>query len=89
MTTLKLKTRVNRARQLHLELPDDFPVGEVEVTIHVPVQMFISPDQQPWSSAELDAMLAFVPVAARDIRTGAWNPNRRPDDALDPAWDGG
>lgn len=88
MTTLKLKAYVNRTRQLTLELPGDFPVGEVDVTIRMPVQMFIAPDQQPWSSGELDTMLAFVPAAARDIKTGAWTQNGFASDAFDPAWDG-
>ena len=73
MDTIKLKAFVNRSRQLTMELPASFPVGEVEITVQAPLELFIATGAHPWSDDELDSLLDFNPVAARNLAIGGWS----------------
>ncbi len=62
MVTLQLKVEVTEDRQVTIKLPDDFPVGEAEVTIAVgPEQKPSSADEPPLTDDEIDSLLQRKP----------------------------
>lgn len=67
MTTLRLRQTVPQNHQLHLVLPPDFPVGEVEVTVRStaadapPANVANNPaDQVAKGRAELQVLFAMI-----------------------------
>jgi hypothetical protein len=60
MTIIHLKIRIPENREVKIELPEDFPVGEAEVTIEVSAQESELPwEERPWTQEELETLLTF------------------------------
>lgn len=73
MDSIRLKAYVNRSRQLTMELPPSFPIGEVEITIKAPLELYIAHSNHAWSDHDLDSLLDFVPTQSRNLEVGLWD----------------
>lgn len=58
MATLRLKGFITEDRQLKVDLPDDVPMGEVEIIIEV---------DEPISDEELKELMTFKPATGAEI----------------------
>ncbi len=58
MTTLKLKGFITEDRQLKVDLPDDVPAGEVEITLEI---------DQSITEEELKELMTFKPATGAEI----------------------
>lgn len=66
MTTLHLKILIPENRELKIELPEDFPLGEAQVTIEVPA-VEVPWDERPWTEEEIKEFLSFTPSTLGEI----------------------
>lgn len=80
MATLHLNGYIDDQGQLHLNLPDGLPSGEVKVTLKIEVSSgegSVAWEASPMTVEELRELLGVAPMALQDIaaagRSGAWN----------------
>lgn len=61
MITLHIKGQVTADGQLHFELPDNLPVGAVDITLEIP-----TPDEQSTLSST-SHLLTFTPSSCAEV----------------------
>ena len=77
MAAVQLKVQVSKSWEIIIELPEDFPVGEAQVTVEpVPSGEEIPWGERPWTDEELDELLRSEPLPGSEIvargLTGGW-----------------
>ncbi len=73
MATIRLKGYITETGEIKVDLPENHPVGEVDLTIEsLPEDAKISHEVITWTQEELDDVLNFNPVPANEIETGGW-----------------
>lgn len=77
MAAVQLKVQVSQSREIIIELPEDFPVGEAQVTVEpVSGSEEIPWEERPWTDEELDELLRSEPLPGSEIvargLTGGW-----------------
>ncbi|MBL8165539.1 MAG: hypothetical protein JNJ61_26385 [Anaerolineae bacterium] len=61
MITIRLRGQVTPDGQLRFDVPDDLPLGDVDITLEFP-----SPEEQ-FTEAEVKDMLTFIPTSGAEI----------------------
>ncbi len=66
MAIIYLKGRITEDRQLQVELPDDAPIGEVDIALK-PTQEDLPWELQPWTEKEWEELTRFKPATGAEI----------------------
>ncbi len=73
---IQLQGRITEAGKLEVELPDDLPPGDVQVTIEVPTSEELPWEERPWTDEEIEAMSHIEPKTGAEIvaagHVGGW-----------------
>lgn len=72
MVTLRVKVEVTEDREVTIKLPDDFPVGEAEITVAAELSAEAASEDHPLSPEELKKFLSFKGLPLGEIETGGW-----------------
>ena len=68
MAAIKLKVTIPESREVKIELPDTFPIGEAEITVEAArTEEEIPWEDRPWTQEELDEALHFTPSTMGEI----------------------